>query len=188
MIVIGGSLGGMRAVRALLAALPPGLEVPIAVVLHRQKESDESLVEVLAQYSALPVHEVLDKDPIIPGRVVVAPPDYHLLVDGDCFSLSIDPSVNFARPSIDVLFESAADCYGPGLVGVVLSGANQDGALGVAAIEKAGGKVVIEDPTTTECSVMPASAIRAARAPHILPLRDIPARLLDLSTSIERKQ
>jgi two-component system chemotaxis response regulator CheB len=132
-IVVGGvSLGGVEAMRALLAGLPPDFPLPVAFVQHRGEEPDDTLSPLLRRDAALRVKEAEDKEPILPGYFYLAPRGYHLMVDGDRFALSVDAPVRNARPSIDVLFESAADAYGPGTIGVVLTGASADGAAGAA--------------------------------------------------------
>nr|WP_228035487.1 chemotaxis protein CheB [Oculatella sp. LEGE 06141] len=159
MIVIGTSLGGLSALRVLLGGLPPDFWVPLAIVQHRHKDSDDMMSLFLQEYVALPLKEVEDKDEIQPGQIYIAPADYHLLVDRDCFSLSTDPPVSYARPSIDVLFESAADAYAERVIGVVLTGANQDGAKGLAKVKARGGVAIVQDPRTSESTVMPEAAI-----------------------------
>ena len=179
MIVVGASLGGMKALRLILQALPADFPETIAVVLHRHRESDDLLVNLLQHGSRLPVTEVVDKEGICPGRVYLAPPDYHLLVEPAGFSLSTDDPVQFARPSIDVLFESAADTYGRGLIAVVLTGANNDGALGAARIQEKGGLVVVQDPATADGPAMPLAAIAATGTRRIFPPEQIAAFLVE---------
>jgi len=185
MIVIGGSLGGMKAVRTLIESLPASFSEPIAVVLHRQKDGDDSLLEVLRLRSQLPLEEVLDKEPIRPGRIWIAPADYHLLLEEEHLCLSVDEPVSYARPSIDVLFESAADTFGANTIGVVLSGANHDGARGAAEIERQGGTIIIEDPETAECGIMPQAAVNSTRLAKICPLQQIAPLLISLSAAKE---
>lgn len=180
MIVIGASLGGMRTLRVVLHDLPKTFPQPIAVALHRHRESDDSLVQLLQQSSPLPVNEVVDKEPICSGRVYVAPPDYHLLIEPTNFSLSTDDPVQYARPSIDVLFESAADAFGSAVIGVVLTGANQDGARGAARIREKGGLVIVQDPNTAESSVMPLAAIQATGTSYVCAPEHMGALLLKL--------
>jgi len=180
MIAIGGSLGSFKALRTLLSGLPSSFPAPVAVVLHRHKDTEDLLCESLQSCSPLPVVDVMDKEPIENGHVYVSPPDYHLLVDRTHFSLCTDEPVNYARPSIDVLFESAADAFGPALIGVVLTGANQDGARGAARIQYRGGIVVVQDPATAESPAMPAAAIAATHTPYVQPLDRIAALLVQL--------
>jgi two-component system chemotaxis response regulator CheB len=180
MIVIGASLGGMKVLRTILRALPSDFPRPIAVVLHRHREADDLLVSLLQQDSRMPVAEAVDKEPLAAGRVVIAPPDYHLLVEPASFSLSTDDPVQYARPSIDVLFESAADAFGPKAIGVVLTGANHDGARGAARIQEKGGMVVVQDPGTAESPVMPLAAIESTGTGHIYVPEQIGPFLLKL--------
>jgi len=177
LVVIGTSLGGFSALEILLGNLPREFPVPIAVVQHRMADADSTLSLVLQVHSALPLSEPDDKDPIEPGHVYMAPPDYHLLVERGSFALSTEQRVCHARPSIDVLFESAAHAYGAGLVGVILTGANHDGARGLACIKQRGGFTIVESPTTAESPAMPKAAIAACRVDRILPLSEIAAFL-----------
>lgn len=182
MIVIGGSLGSLAVLRLILRDLPSSFALPIAVVLHRHRESDDSLEAILQRDTALLVHEVIDKDSIQAGHVHVGPSDYHLLVEAMYFSLSTDEPVQYARPSIDVLFESAAGVYGARTIGVVLTGANRDGAEGVREIRRRGGTVVVQDPKTAECPVMPEAAIQTVPDALIHSPKDIRLLLLELAS------
>jgi two-component system, chemotaxis family, protein-glutamate methylesterase/glutaminase len=172
-VVVGASLGGMSALKVLLKALPKDFPAPLAVVMHRGPDQGGGLVRAFQKITVLSVVEVADKQAILPGHLFVAPADYHLLVEEDHFALSTEAPVNHARPSIDVLFESAADYYGDRAIGVILTGANQDGAHGLALIQKRGGMTLVQDPATAEAPVMPKAAISAARVDMILPLREI---------------
>ena len=178
MIVIGGSLGGCDALHEILVRLPASFPLPIAVVLHRHRESEGMLVPILQRGCALPISEAEDKDPIQPGRVYLCPSDYHLLIDHDRVTLSTDDLVNFARPAIDVLFESAAEWYRESAIAVVLTGSGADGAKGARCIEDRGGKVVVQDPNTAEGPWMPAAAIAATESPIVLSLPEIAASLI----------
>jgi two-component system, chemotaxis family, protein-glutamate methylesterase/glutaminase len=180
LVVIGTSLGGLSALRTMLQGVPGHFTAAIAIVQHRDRGSTEMLSRILQQDSALLIVEVEDKQPIRPGFVYLAPPNYHLLVDRDCFSLSVDPPVGFARPSIDVLFESAAEVYGQNVIGVLLTGASQDGAAGLAEIKARGGKAIVQDPRTAECPIMPEAAISKSSVDHVLPLVQIPPLLIML--------
>ena len=177
MIVVGGSLGGMQSVQTLLRGLPAEFVLPIVIALHRPADDEDMLTPLLQRGCALSVTEVLDKEPIQAGHVYVAPPDYHVLVEPDCLSLSVDERVNHARPSVDVLFESAALAYGRRATAVVLSGAGADGARGAAAIEHAGGVVLVESPETAFRPDMPAAALAATTAATSLPVERIAATL-----------
>jgi two-component system chemotaxis response regulator CheB len=169
LIVVGVSAGGLFALRTLVAALPAGFDIPMAVVQHRSKDS-ELLCELLQECAPLQVSEANDKEPILPGHVYVGPPDYHLLVENGYFVLSTDEPVRFSRPSIDVMFQSAADAYAPDLVGVVLTGANGDGSRGLRTIVDRGGYAVVQDPATAEVAVMPQQALKAVPEACVLPL------------------
>ncbi|HEX9984824.1 MAG TPA: chemotaxis protein CheB [Thermoanaerobaculia bacterium] len=179
-VVLGCSMGGMQALTTILRTLPADFPLPIAVVQHRYKTSNEGLPAFLRKEAALAVVDVVDKQWIKPGTVYLAPADYHLLVERGEFSLSVDAAVAYSRPSADVLFESAADAYGPAVIGVVLTGANADGARGAVKIKKRGGFMVVQDPATAEAPSMPQSAIDAARVDRILPLDRIGPFLVEL--------
>ncbi len=180
LIVIGASLGGLKALETLLSTLPKSFRTPIVVVQHRGAEASETLVRRLRHCTSLRVREPCDKESIEQGHVYVAPADYHLLVENGAFALSTAGPVQYARPSIDVLFESAADAYEEGLIGIVLTGANADGAHGAARIKAAGGIVIAQDPHTAECAIMPKAAIRATQTDHVLTLPKIGAYLAAL--------
>jgi two-component system chemotaxis response regulator CheB len=164
-VVVGASAGGIQALGVLLPALPAETPFPIIIVLHLPPRSPSAIVDVFAKRCAIAVREASSKEEAAPGTAFFAPPDYHLLVESDrTFSLSIDPPDNHSRPSIDALFVSAADAYGPALLGVILTGASSDGAEGAEAICRAGGVVVVQDPSTAEAPTMPSAAIaRASR-------------------------
>ncbi|MBA2341382.1 MAG: chemotaxis protein CheB [Pyrinomonadaceae bacterium] len=180
LVVVGTSTGGLNALQALLPALPQKFSCAVVVVQHRGKEPGSRLREFLQRSSLLPISEPEDKEPILPGHVYLAPRDYHLLVEPGNFALSTEAPVYFARPSIDVLFESAADAYGENVVGVVLTGANGDGARGLARIKQAGGLTVVEEPTTAQAPEMPEAAIAATKVDRVLPLSEIGLFLNDL--------
>lgn len=171
-VVIGTSYGGLAALQVLLPALAPDFALPVVVVQHRGKDMD-NLCEFLQRHSALPIAEPNDKEAIAPGRVYLAPRDYHLLIERDGFALSTEAPVAYARPSVNVLFESAADVYRGHVVGVVLTGANADGARGLAKIKAYGGLCVVEDPEGAESRGMPAAAIAATPVDAILPVAGI---------------
>ena len=185
-IVIGCSLGGMRALETILSALPATFRVPIAAVQHRHKTSNEALPMFLRKTSKLRVVDVEDKLWIKGGSVYLAPADYHLLVERGTFSLSVDDRVSYSRPSIDVLFESAADAYRDQVVGVVLTGSNNDGARGAKRIKARGGFLVVQEPKTAEAPQMPQAAIDAVRVDRILPLERIGPFLVELCGSMAR--
>jgi two-component system chemotaxis response regulator CheB len=181
LVAIGASAGGVTALLALLAPLPAGYALPIVAMLHLQPRRESRLGSVLGHRLALPVREPRDKEPLRAGAVYVASADYHLLIEADrSFAFSCEPPVAFARPSIDVLMTSAADAYGPALAGVLLTGANGDGAEGMAAIRAAGGLTVVQQPRDAEVATMPEAAIARSRPSLVLPLDDIRALLLRL--------
>jgi len=173
-VVIGTSAGGIEALSVLLPALPAGLRAPVFVVLHLPRERPSLLVDIFQPKCAMPVREAQDKEPVEPGTVYFAPPDYHLLVDdGPQLALSADEPVHFSRPSIDVLFESAAEQYGDRLLGIILTGANEDGASGLAAVHGAGGRTVVQQPETAHSTLMVESAIKRSPVDLVLSLEHI---------------
>ncbi|GIK42394.1 MAG: putative chemotaxis protein-glutamate methylesterase [Chloroflexota bacterium] len=180
LIVIGGSAGATAALSELLPIFPAAYPLPIVVVQHLHPLQDRSFIERFTGQCALTVKEADDKEVIKAGHIYFAPPNYHLLVEEDkSFSLSIDEKVNYTRPSIDVLFASAADAYGPGLIGVILTGANHDGAQGLRLIKGRGGLTIVQDPSTAESAYMPRAALEATAVDHILSLQDIGRLLLE---------
>jgi two-component system chemotaxis response regulator CheB len=179
LIAIGASWGGLAALSAVLGDLPAGLPAAIVVAQHRGP-GDGVLAELLARAGALPVRDAEDKDELRPGEVLVAPPGYHMLVDRREVALSVDEPVRFSRPSIDVLLESAAAAYGERLAGVVLTGANADGAAGLAEIRRRGGIAIVQDPEEAERAEMPRAALAACPAALVRPLADIGPELARL--------
>ena len=180
LVVVGASLGGLSALRILLAALPADFAPAVAIVQHRRADADSRLTELLRMVCRLPVLEAEDKDNVRGGSVYLAPANYHLLVEAGRFSLSIDPPVRFARPSIDVLFESAADAVGRAVVAVVLTGSNDDGAAGAQMLKRAGATVLVEDPRTAESPVLPAAVIAKAAVDVVLPIAALARHLVDI--------
>jgi two-component system chemotaxis response regulator CheB len=178
-VVVGCSLGGMHALEIILNGMPRNFPVPIAVVQHRHRASNETLPTHFRRFSRLPVVDVEDKQWIRPGTVYLAPANYHLLVERGEFSLSVDEAVRYSRPSIDVLFQSAADAYGERVIAVVLTGANDDGARGVQRVKSRGGLVIVQDPETAEAPRMPRAAIAAVAVDRILRLDDIASYLVE---------
>jgi two-component system chemotaxis response regulator CheB len=166
LIIIGASAGGLRAIETILARLPADFPVPVLVVLHRAEGVEGMLADLLDRATPMAVREVADKTPLAPG-VFVAPPGYHVLVEPDHFALSTEDLVVFSRPSIDVALESAASTLGAGAIGVVLTGANEDGAAGLAALRRRGGIAIVQEPSTSEVATMPAAA-RAAAEPQVV--------------------
>jgi len=179
LVVIGVSAGGLHALRTIIAGLPADFDLPVAVVQHRSRDS-ELLCELLQECAPLQVREANDKEPILPGHVYVGPPDYHLLVEPGYFSLSTDEPVRFSRPSVDVMFLSAADAYSPDVVGIVLTGANADGARGLRSIVDRGGYAMVQDPATAEVPVMPRAALNAVPTACVLPLDEIAPHLTSI--------
>jgi two-component system chemotaxis response regulator CheB len=181
-VVMGVSAGGMYALKTILPALPATFPLPVAIVQHLGPQSDAYLAEHLDSLSAMTVKEAEDKETLRPHTAYLAPAGYHLLIEPDrSFSLSVDDKVNFSRPSIDLLFESAADTFGPGLIGVVLTGANADGAHGLKAVRQKGGLAIVQDPKTAEASYMPRAALEATPADHVVDLEHIAPLLMRLS-------
>jgi len=180
-IVIGGSAGSIEALGVLLDALPHSLRASLLVVLHLPRNRPSLLCHIFQERCALSLHEAQDKSPIEPGAVYFAPPDYHLLVDaGPALALSVDHPVHYSRPSIDVLFESAADAYGCQVIGIVLSGANRDGASGLAAIHAGGGLCLVQDPASASVTAMPEAALQRTAASQVLSPQDLAALLVSL--------
>ena len=187
-VVIGTSAGGVEALLALLPALTRRPVAPIAIVVHVPRDRPSLLATVFAARCRVPVVEAEDKMPLEGGTIYFAPPDYHLLLDrGPYLALSADELVNYSRPSIDVLFQSAVDLYGRRLAAVLLTGANDDGAAGLAAVARAGGVTIVQDPATALVATMPAAALARMRADHVLPLADIAALLQTLDVAVDAK-
>jgi two-component system chemotaxis response regulator CheB len=184
-VVVGASTGGLKALQVLLSGLPAAFSLPMVIVQHRGTDMETGLCEFLARSSRLPVREPEDKETLVPGRAYLAPRDYHLLIESGSFALSTALPVSFARPSIDVLFESAADEYKERAIGVILTGANQDGARGLAAIKAQGGLTLVEDPITAACREMPEAAINLTSVDGILPLQEMAAKLQKLSNIVQ---
>jgi len=178
-VAVGASLGGLEAVRTLLAGLPAAFRCAVAIVQHRHYDANGGLLELLGKSSLMPVIEPDDKEPIRAGHVYLGPPGYHLIVEDGYFSLSLDAPVLFARPSIDVLFESVADSYGANTVAVMLTSSNEDGAAGARAVKAAGGAVVVQDPATAKAPAAPRAVLTATEVDAILPLERIAPWLVD---------
>jgi two-component system chemotaxis response regulator CheB len=183
-VVVGTSWGGLNALRELVGNLPATFRTPCVLIQHRHRQSDHYLLSTfLQERTRLAVTEVEDKMPIEQGTLFVAPADYHLLVDRGFFTLSTDPPVRYSRPSIDVTFSSAADAYGAGTIGVVLTGANSDGSRGLRRIFDRGGVALVQEPSTAESPTMPASAIRCVPEAQVQPIAQIAATLASLDRS-----
>ncbi|ETR71894.1 MAG: Chemotaxis response regulator protein-glutamate methylesterase [Candidatus Magnetoglobus multicellularis str. Araruama] len=180
-VVIGVSAGGLEALKQILPKIPGNFPVPIIVVQHRHPFSDDSLEMAMDDLCQIKVKPINDKTALEPGMAYFAPPNYHVMIEDDMtFSLTLDPPVNFSRPSIDVLFESASDIFGKNLVGIVLTGANKDGSLGLSIIQNRGGLAIVQDPETAAVDAMPLAAIAATKVDYILKLELIADMLVQL--------
>lgn len=186
MIAMGASLGGLQAFEKLLSQFPKDFRVPLTIVQHRHKTSAQQVAQFLQPSCSLPVVEVEDKMEILPGQIYIAPADYHLLVETSSvgekchFSLSTEAVISYARPSIDVLFESVAAVFSHQAIGLILTGANADGAKGLALMKAMGGTAIVQEPATADCPVMPKAAIAATPVDWILPLGEIVPCLINL--------
>ncbi|UCH98584.1 MAG: chemotaxis protein CheB [Candidatus Aminicenantes bacterium] len=188
-IAIGVSAGGMDALAVIIPGFPANLPIPVVVIQHISPHSDNYVTRYLDNISLIKVKELDEKEKIRPGVVYTAPPNYHVLVEDDeTFSLSVEPRINFARPSIDVFFESAADVYESHLVGVILTGANNDGSKGLKMIKERGGLAIVQDPNTAEVDGMPRAAIETTKVDHILPLEEIGPFLVKLASLENNRQ
>jgi two-component system chemotaxis response regulator CheB len=190
-VVIGASLGGVNALRVLLGGLPPGFSTPLAIVQHRAADGgmavDSSLPSLLAEVAAMPVVEPTDREQIRTGTAYLAPAGYHMLVEPGYLSLSMEAPVCFARPSIDVLFETAAEAYGRRLVAVLLTCSSDDGAAGIRAVAGQGGLTVVEDPSSARSPVAGRLAMTLAPVRHVLPLERIAEMLARMAQPIARE-
>jgi len=173
-VIIGGSAGSLEVLMKVLPQLVPIYKFALVFVLHRKSTEDNTLEELIAMKTVIPVKQVEDKTPLLPGFIYVAPSDYHLLFE-TYHQLSLDTSdkVNYSRPSIDVSFESAAQVYGPLLTGILLSGANADGTYGLQIIKQQGGTVVIQDPATAEMPFMPKTALESVTPDFVLNIDEL---------------
>lgn len=187
LIVVGASWGGLGALTKLFSGMPAKFNAPIVVVQHRSRHADNLLASLLQDITKLRVIDVEDKEPLEPNSVYIAPANYHLLVEDSHLSLTTDPQVRFSRPSIDVTFTSAGDVYGPKTVGVVLTGANDDGSRGLRHIVTRGGMGIIQDPATAESPVMPQAARAAVPEAEVLPLLEIGPRLIALTSNASKQ-
>ena len=180
-VVIGASAGGFEALLAILKGLPATYPMPLVAVLHLPEQHESRLAELFGYRLALQVREARDKESLAPGILYFAPSGYHLSIEDDhSFSLSCEERVSYARPSIDVLFASAADAYGKSLAGILLTGANYDGAAGMAGMQVAGALTIVQDPASAEVATMPEAAIRRMKPDLILPLAEIHSLLRKL--------
>ena len=182
LVVVGTSMGGIETLSTLLGSLQADFPLPVAIVQHMGKGVQVSLADLFRSRTKLRVYEGEPLQPLQPGSVYLAPVDYHMLIEKDMtISLSLDEKVNYSRPSIDVLFESAAYSVGADVIGVLLTGASRDGATGVKAIKEAGGFVVVESPETAICSFMPRKALEVVKADYVLPVNEIGSLLCSLT-------
>jgi two-component system chemotaxis response regulator CheB len=182
-VAIGTSWGGLAALTRLLGGLPADFAIPVVVVQHRSNDSERLLSQLLQDATDLRVCEIEDKDELTPGTVHLAPANYHVLIEEGYLSLTVEEPVRFSRPSIDVMLASAADTYRSAAIGVVLTGANEDGARGLAHIVKRGGRALVQDPKTAEIPIMPEAAIRAVPTAEVLPLNKVVSRLIELNAN-----
>ena len=187
-VVVGTSWGGLRALKDLISALPPAFGIPLVIVQHRHRDSENVLAGLLQECTELRVCEVEDKQPLLPGHIFVAPPDYHLLVEVGTLELSTEAPVRYSRPSIDVTFSSAADAYGDRTVGVVLTGANADGAEGLSRIVARRGLAFVQDPADAASPTMPTAAARAVPDARVLSLRGIAEALGELRPAMQTRE
>lgn len=182
-VVIGTSAGGLAALTTILSALPESYPLPVIIVQHRSRDEPTLLEEVLSYKCRIPIKQADEKQPILKGSVYFAPGDYHLLIEQDrTFSLSFDPPVHYSRPSIDVLFESAAQVYGRYLLAIILTGANQDGSDGIRMIRALGGTTIAQKPETAAHKAMPQAAVSTGSIQHILELDQITKFLLQVGS------
>ena len=180
-LVIGVSTGGVSALKFLLGELPADFPIPVLIVTHITPDSDDGLAILLNALCSIRVKEADEQECITSGTVYLAPANYHLLVErGGTLALSIDPLVNYARPSVDVLFESAAEVYGPELIGVILTGAGSDGCKGLLKIKNCGGVTIVQDPADAEMDSMPQSALQLLKADYVVRLKELPEILFRL--------
>jgi two-component system chemotaxis response regulator CheB len=182
-VAIGASWGGLAALTKLFSAMPERFDVPILVVQHRSRNADNLLAALLQDVTRLRVIDIEDKEPLEANTIYVAPANYHVLVEDGHLALTTDPLVRFSRPSIDVTFASAADAYRSGALGVVLTGANDDGARGLRHIVDLGGRGIVQDPETAESRAMPSAAVKLVPEAEVLPLIRITDRLVELTTN-----
>ncbi|MBU3112900.1 chemotaxis protein CheB [Clostridium lacusfryxellense] len=180
-LVIGASAGGLDAISTVISGLKEDFSVPILIVQHIGRHPSKYMVKYLNDICNINVYEAEEKEKVLPGNAYIAPPNYHLLVEGDeTLSLTVEPKVNYARPSIDVLFDSAANVYGNGLIGIILTGANRDGSNGLKRIKELGGITIVQDPRTATSNTMPMAAIALTKVDYVLKLSEISNKLNEL--------
>jgi len=187
-IVIGASAGGLNAIKTILTPLQAGFAAPILIVQHLSSHSDGYMARYLNEICKINVKEADEKEKILPGNVYIAPSNYHLLVEKDeTITLTVDPKVNYSRPAIDVLFDSAAEVYRDELIGIILTGANSDGSEGLKKIKALGGLTIVQDPSTAEADFMPKAAIKSTEVDYILSLNKISDNLIKLVRDTNEK-
>ena len=173
-LVIGGSAGSLEIIMAMLPGLKAPLQIAIVVVLHRKHVANSSLSQLFSYKTAIPVREIEDKDPVLPGAIYIAPVDYHLLIEKDLlFSLDLSEKIHYSRPSIDITFECASEVYGSRLACLLLSGANADGVHGLEMTKLRGGTIAVQDPETAMVPFMPELAMTTLKIGHILKPEEI---------------
>ncbi len=182
-VVIGVSTGGVSALKSTLGALPADFPIPVLVTTHITPDSDDGLAVLLNTLCAIRVKEADEQEIMTPGTVYLAPANYHLLVErSGQLALSVDPPVNFARPSVDVLFESAAEAFGTALIGIIMTGAGFDGSKGLLKIKETGGVAIIQDPADAEMDSMPRNALGLLKADYVVSLNELPSLVMRLVT------
>lgn len=182
LLVIGGSAGSLQVILSIISVIRPGISLPVLIVLHRNNVFESSLEDLFASRTSLPIKEVEEKDPVLPGVIYLSPADYHVLLEKDgTFSLDYSERVHFSRPSIDVTLLSAADIYGSGLTALLLSGGNVDGAEGMAYVKERRGTTVVQDPSTADVPYMPQQAITRAKMDFIVPTDELPIFIRELA-------
>lgn len=189
LIVIGASAGGIKAITYIISALPKTYSFPIIIVLHRLKNVSSKLEDVLQHNCRVTIKEADEKEKLLPKTVYITPANYHLLIEKDrTLSLDYSELVNWSRPSIDITFESASEVYKNKLMGILLTGANNDGAIGLKAIKESGGHTIVQDPKTAEASSMPNAALKLGAASEIMTVPEITEYLLKLHKEHIKKQ
>ena len=183
LVVIGCSWGGFDGLRRLFSVLPADFPIPVVVAQHRLAQGEDGLDASMQSASSLPIMDVTDKEPLLGGAIYLAPADYHTIVDGKSLALSTEDALNFARPSIDILFETAANSYGDSLIAVILTGANDDGAAGLRRVKELGGYTIIQNPGTAVRREMPDAALAQSRPDLVVALEEIGPHLVQLCAS-----
>jgi two-component system chemotaxis response regulator CheB len=182
-LAVGGSAGSLDAVLKIVTALPANTHLSMVIIVHRKSDGESILTDLLSTRTNLNVKEIEDKEPIMPATVYIAPADYHLLIENeDLFSLDLSEKIHYSRPSIDVGFESIAQVFGKAAIGILLSGANADGAEGLNQIKQAGGFTIVQDPKSADVAFMPQQALEIMQPDKVLSSSDIATFIKDLLT------